>query len=280
MNESPRLFSTEAADGTPVQALDEGDGPVILIVHPGMDDGTSWAKVARQLALRFRVLRLRRRRYRFDLEYDRSLTLEEEATDIFAIAEAIEQRLLIVGHSSGGIVALEALADRPEAFAGGVVYEPPLVTELPLGSPKAERAAEDAVTAGRPGAAFRIFLRDIVESPAWQAALSGAIVDVSARWPGRKPRQVALAPRQIDDTLAISRLGNRLDSYASIGVPVMLLGGDRSPAHLARRLDALQAVIGSTERVTMSGQGHGAQGMAPKRLANLIAEFAGRVLTK
>ncbi len=60
------MFGAIAADGTNVQAYDEGVGPVILIVHPGMDDGASWAKVAAGLSDRYRVLRVRRRQYRFD----------------------------------------------------------------------------------------------------------------------------------------------------------------------------------------------------------------------
>ena len=40
-----------AADGTGVRAFDEGDGPVILVIHPGLDDGRSWRKVAAQLSL-------------------------------------------------------------------------------------------------------------------------------------------------------------------------------------------------------------------------------------
>jgi hypothetical protein len=42
-------------------------------------------------------------------------------------------------------------------------------------------------------------------------------------------RMRALAPRQIDDAAAINQLGVRLDAYARIEVPTVLLGGDRSP---------------------------------------------------
>lgn len=64
------VITTTSADGTNVLAIDEGQGPVILILHPGSDDGSSWAKVAARLSSRFRVVRLRRRPYRLAITTD------------------------------------------------------------------------------------------------------------------------------------------------------------------------------------------------------------------
>ncbi|MFI7463321.1 hypothetical protein [Nonomuraea sp. NPDC049646] len=50
------------------------------------------------------------------------------------------------------------------------------------------------------------------------------------------------APRQIDDLPAIDALGDRRAAYAAIRAPVVLLGGDRSPAHLGARLRAPREV--------------------------------------
>ncbi len=44
-------------DGAPVQAIDEGQGPALLVVHPGSGDATSWEGVARLLTDEFRVVR-------------------------------------------------------------------------------------------------------------------------------------------------------------------------------------------------------------------------------
>jgi pimeloyl-ACP methyl ester carboxylesterase len=55
------MITTTAPDGSSVRAYDEGQGPVILFLHGGMDEGASWARVAARLRSRFRVLRLHRR---------------------------------------------------------------------------------------------------------------------------------------------------------------------------------------------------------------------------
>ncbi len=117
-----------AADGTGVWATVEGQGRVIIILHPGMDTGKSYARVAASLAKRYRVVRLHRRRSRLDLKADpvhRSLyTVAEEVEDVLAAVQALGSPVLLYGHSSGGPVALEALVASPASFAGAMIYEP------------------------------------------------------------------------------------------------------------------------------------------------------------
>jgi pimeloyl-ACP methyl ester carboxylesterase len=86
-----------------------------------------------------------------------------------------------------------------------------------------------------------IFLRDLALLPPLVARVVGMFV-------ANDRRMRALAPRQIDDTAAINQLGVRLDAYARIEVPTVLLGGDRSPAHLGERLDALAGALPYAER--------------------------------
>ncbi|MCG5220199.1 hypothetical protein [Streptosporangium sp. KLBMP 9127] len=55
---------------------------------------------------------------------------------------------------------------------------------------------------------------------------------------------------------------------------LLLLGGDRSPAHLGERLDALAGALPRAKRVVLSGQGHSAHASAPAELAATIESFA------
>ena len=72
------MITAQAADSRSVRALDEGRGPVVLILHEGMDDGSSWRRVAARLAPRFRVVRPHRRQYRLDLKSGSACTLADE----------------------------------------------------------------------------------------------------------------------------------------------------------------------------------------------------------
>jgi pimeloyl-ACP methyl ester carboxylesterase len=243
--------------------IDEGMGRSILVLHGGMGDLSSWEKVTDRLRDRFRVARLHRRQYRFDVP--RKVTMAAEVEEVLA-ASATLDRPVLVGHSSGAVLALEALVAEPGRFAGAVIYEPPLVLDRPLGGEPVDRARA-ALAAGKPGTAFAIFLREI-------AGLRGPMVPVAKFAMNRQGGEIgARVERQLDDNDALDALGNRLEAYSKIDVPVLLLTGDRSPRHLHERLNALRAVLPDMRRVTMHGQGHTAERSAPERVAQIVARF-------
>jgi pimeloyl-ACP methyl ester carboxylesterase len=255
-------LTATAPDGVEVRAVDEGRGHPILIVHPGLDDGRTWEKLARLLAAEHRVVILHRRRYRLDLPAE-AWSIQDEASDVVALAEALGEPVLLVGHSSGGVVALEALLAAPPAFAGAVLYEPP----VHLRPGEWAVPVREAQAASGPGRAMAVFLREIVRVPAWVAVLAGAWVAVSARYR-------ALVPRQIADAAAIDRLGVRLAVYAAITAPTVLLAGTRSPSHLRDRVDTLARTIPGATVVQLDGVGHDAQVRRPATVADPITVLA------
>jgi pimeloyl-ACP methyl ester carboxylesterase len=104
----------------------------------------------------------------------------------------------------------------------------------------------------------------------------GRSVDRTVR--RRLPRLRAFVPHQIDDAAAINQLGVRLDTYANIDVATILLGGDRSPTHLADRLDALANAMPQAEKIVLRGQGHAANQKAPAALTQVIESLGRKVL--
>jgi pimeloyl-ACP methyl ester carboxylesterase len=70
---------------------------------------------------------------RLDFAVDPRSSIAHEVDDVAAVAALLNGPRLLVGHSSGAVVALEALAASPSMFAGAVVYEPPVVINAPLG---------------------------------------------------------------------------------------------------------------------------------------------------
>jgi len=257
----------ESTDGTSVVIAEEGVGPTILIVHGGMSDETPWAAVAGQLAEDFHVVRIRRRLYRLELPADPATDFAREVEDLAALTATFTSSCLIVGHSSGAVVALESLVANPGAYAGAVLYEPPLVLDGPLGAPDSVARARDALAKGKTGAALRIFLADCVRLPTATAILVGA----ASRF---MPDLRKFVARQIDDTDAIDRLGHRVETYATIQTPTLFLTGDTSPAHLGDRTRTLADVMPHASVTTMPGQGHGAQTSDPSLVARLVAAQA------
>jgi pimeloyl-ACP methyl ester carboxylesterase len=284
--ETTPLLAT-AADGTSVRAEAQGEGRVILILHPGMDTGKSYAQVAARLGKRYRVIRLHRRQYRLDLKTDplrgSPCTVAEEVDHVLAIVKAVGTPVLLFGHSSGGPVALEALVASPSSFVGGMIYEPASVIKsakgLHLSEDRIERNGEvgeglkrarQALVAGQPGTALGIFTQVIAEWPSFLANPAGVLTALI-------PAYRRLIPCQIDDLEAMERLGVRLDAYSKLNLPVAMVCGERSPDCNKEMVAAVADVLPWVERIDLRGQGHGCHVRDPKKLAGVIETFANRV---
>lgn len=287
--ETSRLHAT-AADGTGVHAETEGEGHVILILHPGMDTGKSYAQVAARLARRYQVIRLHRRQYRLDLKTDplhgSPCTIAEEVEHVLALVKTVSTPVLLFGHSSGATVALEALVAEPSSFVGGMIYEPASVIEtaegLRLAKDRIERDGEvgetlrrarQALVDGRPGKALGMFTQIATD---WPSALANPAAALAALVPTYRQ----LIPCQIDDLEALERLGVRLDAYSRLNLPVAMVGGERSPDALQQMVAAVADVLPQGERISLSGQGHTCHIRDPHKLADVMETFARRVFAE
>lgn len=237
-----------SADGGLVNALDDGSGPNLLVVHPGGGDATTWDGVTRHLTEDFRVVRIHRRIYAPGAAVALPHSMALEAADVLAVAELLAPPVLVVGHSSGAVAALEAALLAPSAFAGLFLYEPPVPTrELIAG--EAGARARAALDMGDPVEAMRIHLRDIVRMPA-------STVDTMFADQYVRELFIAYAAAQVADDEAIDALGVGIGRFAKLTTPATLVRGDLSPAHLHERLADLAATLPNARTVTLPGQGH------------------------
>lgn len=257
-------------DGRPITALDDGSGPNLLVVHPGGGDATAWDGVTRHLTGDFRVVRIRRRIYVPGADIALPHSMAVEAADIVAIADLLEPPVLLVGHSSGAVAALEAALLDPSAFAGLFLYEPPMPTKELIAGTAGVRARA-AFEGGDPVEAMRIHMRDIVRMPA-------TVVDAIFADQHMRAALSAYAAAQIADDEAIDALGVGMDRFATLETPTTLIEGDLSPSHLRERLADLAAALPNARMVTLTGQGHVAHLAAPDALAGAIRDMAEQVL--
>jgi pimeloyl-ACP methyl ester carboxylesterase len=181
-------------------------------------------------------------------------------------------------------VALEALVALPPSFAGGVIYEPALVIgpphdrhlsgdALPRDGQLGEglRHARAALLDGKRGKAIGIATAVIAGWPGW-------VADIGGRLTALVPEYRRLIPCQIDDLEAMERLGPRLDAYSKIGVPTVLLHGDRTPASNREMVAAVSRVMPSANNLVLHAQGHTAHVRAPGQVAAVIQNLGDKVL--
>ncbi|MFH8404374.1 alpha/beta fold hydrolase [Streptomyces sp. NPDC018019] len=258
-----------SADGVPIAALDDGQGPPLLLVHWGGGSARSWDGVAQALIGGFRVVRVARRIYTPGAVVPPSYSMALEAADVLAIAGLIGRPVLLVGHSSGAVAALEAAVQAPQLLAGLVLYDPPVPTRSLVGA-QAARRARAALAAGRPREAMRLYLRDIAQEPA-------ELVEALIADPRARAAFTAKAVAGFADIDAIDALGTGVDRFGELDVPTTLVTGDQSPAHLRARLADLAEILPNTQMATLAGQGHAAHLTAPEALAAVIRKAAGWV---
>ncbi|WP_395729228.1 alpha/beta fold hydrolase [Nakamurella sp.] len=264
----PETANEVSGPSGPVTVVEQGAGPSVLIVHGGSGDVTAWAQVAGRLAGGFRVLRYTRPLYRVDPPPTGARAVAAEVGDLLAVARAAAAPVLLVGHSSGAVVALEAALAEPPTFRGLILYEPPLdVTHSPAGS-DALRRARAALDAGSPAEAMRIHLIDLVGMPA-------DLIDQMLAHPQAQSFVTGVAAGQIADNEMLDALPVGLDRFAAVDVPTLLLCGENSPTHLIDRSGALAEVLPHPpRRVVLAGQTHGAEREDPDAVAAAIWAFA------
>lgn len=180
-----------------------GRGRPILVVHGGMGNEVPWLRVAKAMSTRYRVVLIRRRLYRLEIPVRLEQAIADQVAEVLDVARGFDEPCVIVGHSSGALIALEALAADSGPFAGGIIYEPPTpLPELPFGEPGLGPRARAALDAGHVGRALQIYLREGFRAPNWWSAVAPALALL--------PVVRQFVPRQIDDHESMVRLGVRL----------------------------------------------------------------------
>jgi Alpha/beta hydrolase family len=243
-------------DGTRIAYERLGQGPAVILVGGGLDDGSENAPLAAELAAWFTVCNYARRG-RAGSGDTPLYALERELEDLEALIAELGGTAHFAGVSSGGALALEAAA-AGLPVGRIAVYEVP----YPVGE-EATRAwreyveqLEALLADDRRADALRLFMALAGSSPEGIAE-----AERSPWWPGLK----ALA-----HTLAYDAACLR-DGAPPTGVaqPTLVLTGGAAE-FFERAADALAASLPRAQRRTLDGQGHVAD---PKVLAAALAEF-------
>ena len=107
---------------------EDGDGPPLVLLHPGGADSRAFEAIVPGLAGHFRVFRPDRRGHGRTPDVDGPISYELMARDTIAFLEqVVGGPAYLVGHSDGAPVALLAALARPDlvrrlVFASGVFH--------------------------------------------------------------------------------------------------------------------------------------------------------------
>ena len=120
-------------EGAEIYCERRGNGPILLLVHGGMEDAGYYSSAADILADKFTVVSYDRRcnsRSSGDRSVD--MTVTQQARDAASIINGVgDGKALVVGRSGGAIIGLELAATMPEMINFVIVHEAPVIELLP-----------------------------------------------------------------------------------------------------------------------------------------------------
>ena len=230
-------------------------GPLIVAVHGGLDRGGSFARVARRLD-GCRFVTYDRRGY----QSSRSLTdvsLAHHRDDLLALLDDVvtDEPALILGHSYGGVVAIDAALTATPLIGSLVTYEPPLpwvVRRTGRMGPLSDSPADEAES----------FFRRMISDAAWErlspAEQESRRLDGPALYDDLSTIRRDDAPFNVNDvsvpwTYSYGEADERRDYYASVA------------AELSRR-------VAEVRIAPLANAGHGAHLANPEGLARIVRE--------
>jgi pimeloyl-ACP methyl ester carboxylesterase len=239
--------------------------PLVLLIHGSMDRSTSFAKVARRLDDRYRVVRYDRRGYGRSRGAHGPFGIAAHVADAVSVLDG-RVAAAVVGHSYGGNVAL-ALAYRHPGLVRAVgVYESPMSWEpwWPVGTPGGSAVASSHH--GRePEEVAEGFMRRMVGDDAW------------ARLPERTRNERRAEGLALVGELEDLRRCAPFDP-ARMACPVLVAHGELGQVHHQYGAEVLAARFGRPV-VVLAGARHGAHSSQPDAFAAFVEDVvaAGRV---
>ena len=235
--------------GTPVAYWRSGKGPPLVLVHGTAADHSRWSPVLPALEEHFTVYAIDRRGRGGSGDTD-DYAVAREFEDVAAVVDSLGEPVNLLGHSYGGLLALEATMLTPNVRRL-VLYDPGIeVAGAEIYPHEVIERMEARLEVGDPAGVVEITMREVAglppetveymrTLPVWQARVDAAHTI---------PRELrAIKSYRLDP-----------QRFEGLGTPTLVLSGGDSPAALRKAAAAVDQALSHSHHVVMEGQGHSA----------------------
>ncbi len=224
--------------GVALRYEERGSGSPVLVVHGMGSDAAAWEDVLGDLAAAgARAIAYDRRGYGASgaPEPYAATTVQEQSQDAAALLDALGAApALLLGEGFGALVVLELLVRLPGLARAAVLADPPLHAFAPqatMALAVERELLEQALREGGPGAAVRAWLGERADAARAERA-AAAHLGFFADYAG----QSSWSPSRRE--------------LRAVGVPVAVVTGPRTAAHVVAAADAAAGLLPDARRAT------------------------------
>ena len=270
-------------DGSRIGFLRQGSGPGLVLVQGAMGTAYNYRDLAQALSPNFTVYTPDRRGRGLSAKpYDSEHDIARDVEDVDAVLAATGADQ-VFGLSSGAVITLEA-ARTLSRVTRASVYEPPfypdgishdgirqLNAEIERGDLASALVSALRVAETAP-APIRVLPRPIAR------LLAGGVLRLDDRQPGPYAKVRDLLPGIRYDFNVVGGMDGKMESFASIRKPLLLISGTKSPAYLRQSIRKLAGVLPEARHVELVGLSHSGpwnvgRGGRPEVVAAALQEF-------
>jgi pimeloyl-ACP methyl ester carboxylesterase len=265
--------TVRSRDGTTISYRTVGHGPAVIVIPGAMSTADDYAAFADALGETFTVHTIERRgRGRSGPQGDH-YGIGKECEDVAALRDETGARYL-VGHSYGGLVALEAARNNP-ALTKLAVYEPGVSVDGLISMTWVPRYRQ-RLAEGKDLDAFAEFSiatgpQRARKTPRWMMRLV-LLLMLRAE---RRQQLYRLLPANLLEHQEVARLDNTYHNYREVSAPTLLMLGGRSGlTWVAPAIERLAEVLAASEPREFPKLDHfGPDQKGPREVAEAVKQY-------
>lgn len=249
-----------------------GEGPPLLLIHGGLIAGMPESFLTQPALSGFKLIAYHRRGYSGSAPETGPIGdyVARHAAEAAALLQHLDvERTHVLGHSSGGTIALQLAFDHPELVESLILLEPAIPALIQDSAEVDDEETSPLATALESGdivGALEFFMEVFAGTPEWRTFRPGPVIqqtedDAPTFFAFEMP---AIVQWTVGETQDMPR-----------EVPVLYVSGTRSPVPEAY-LDVVRACFPDAEELVLQNVSHGLHMEDPQSTAEGIASFLRR----
>ncbi|MGF1473056.1 MAG: alpha/beta fold hydrolase [Rubrobacteraceae bacterium] len=253
-----------------------GTGPPVVCLHSSASSSGQWRSLTDRLSDRFRIIAADLYGYGKSPAWPeyREMYLDDQLDLMEPVFDVAGESFHLVGHSSGGAIALKTALAHPERVRSLTVFEPVLFSVLVADDPASPASREilavrddtiRLVDLGDLDASAERFMDYWVGPGAWAATPEARRPAISAAMRAVKPEWHAAFSEPTP-----------LAAFEALDVPTLLLTGAESTLSARSVVRLLTSVLPNLSVEEISGVGHMAPVTHPDKVNPMIERFLER----